>query len=240
MISIIIPTLNEEKVIEGTLKSLRMLNNVPYEIIVSDGKSTDKTIEIAKKYANSIIEYKGQARQTIAMGRNDGAKMAKGDILIFLDADCTIVNPNEFFSQALSDFNNNIKLVALTGNIRVLKQYETFADRLVFLYMNFFFKFMTNVLHIGQAPGEFQMIRKSAFLSVHGFREDLVAGEDIEMFSRLSKIGRTFFDKHLTIFHTGRRAHKVGWPKLLWTWFMNSTHVFIFNKSKSKEWVAIR
>ncbi|HUC88695.1 MAG TPA: glycosyltransferase [Candidatus Paceibacterota bacterium] len=240
MISIIIPTLNEEKVIEKTLASLRKLINVPYEIIISDGKSTDKTVEIAKKYADHVVEYKGQNRQTIAQGRNDGAKAARGDFLVFLDADCVIPDSNEFFSQALRNFNEKKGIIALTGNIRVLKQYETLADRLVFLYMNSFFRFANNVLHKGQAPGEFQMIRKSAFESVHGFREDLVAGEDVDMFLRLSKIGSTFFDKNLTVFHTGRRAHKIGWPRLLWMWFMNSMHVSIFNKSKSKEWTAIR
>ena len=73
MISFIIPTLNEEKTIENTLRCLDAFSGEK-EIIVSDGGSKDKTIEIASKYTNKIVIHKDSKRQNIAQGRNAGAR----------------------------------------------------------------------------------------------------------------------------------------------------------------------
>ncbi len=240
MISIIIPTLNEEKIIERTLASLISHLTIPYEIIVSDGKSKDKTVEIARKYNSQIVLYTEEKRQTIAGGRNDGAKVAKGDFLVFFDADCSLKNADDFFTKAIARFKDNPTLVALAPTIRVLPESEHFSDKLVFGYLNIYFRIMNNFFHKGQAAGELQMIRRETFEKVGGYREDLVAGEDMEMFLRLSKIGKTFLAKDLTVFHTGRRIRKIGWPRLLWTWFKNTASIALLNKSVTKEWVPVR
>lgn len=239
MISIIIPTLNEEKIIRRTFTGLASLT-IPHEIIVSDGKSKDQTVAIAREYTPHVVEYHGETRQTIAMGRNAGGQIAQGDFLVFLDADCSVKNPDAFFKVALANFEQDKKLVALTGQLRVLPEMERLSDYLVFNYMNLFFRVMNNFFHIGLSPGEFQMMKREAFENVAGYRRDLVASEDTDMFFRLSKIGRTRLDPKLTIFHTGRRARTIGWPRLLWNWFINFISVFIFHKSKSPEWTPIR
>ena len=77
MISIIIPTLNEAKIIESTLRTLAATLTLPYEVIVSDGGSTDGTPELAARYANTVVVYSGAGRQTIGQGRNDGARVAE-------------------------------------------------------------------------------------------------------------------------------------------------------------------
>jgi len=87
-ISIIIPTLNEEKNLPRVLRSIKnyMKNrNEKYEIIVVDGYSKDKTVEIAKKFGAKVIfddVGKGSALRK-------GMKVAKGDIVITMDADCS-------------------------------------------------------------------------------------------------------------------------------------------------------
>jgi glycosyltransferase involved in cell wall biosynthesis len=55
MISIILPTFNEEKVIESTLRTLASTLTLPHEIIVSDGRSSDLTVQIAAKYAAVVV-----------------------------------------------------------------------------------------------------------------------------------------------------------------------------------------
>ena len=80
MISIVIPTLNEEKIIETTLRSLRAYSGY-LEIIVSDGRSTDRTVEIARSIADTVVVHSGPERQNISKGRNRGAEVATGDIL---------------------------------------------------------------------------------------------------------------------------------------------------------------
>ena len=59
------------------------------------------------------------------------------------------------------------------------------------------------------------MVRRDVFTKMGGFNEKLTAGEDHEFFQRLAKAGKTHFEKSLTVYHTGRREHEIGWPKLL-------------------------
>src|ERR1700752_822712 len=80
-ISVVLPVLNEEQSIRGTLQSLIRLT--PYEIIVVDGDSRDRTLEICKEFAVDVMHAeRGRARQM-----NYGASRAGGDILLFLHAD---------------------------------------------------------------------------------------------------------------------------------------------------------
>jgi glycosyltransferase involved in cell wall biosynthesis len=86
MISVIIPTMNEEEQISYCLGSLRAQNidADAYEIIVVDGNSSDKTREIAARYADKVVL---QGRKGIGGARKDGVDAAEGDLLVFTDAD---------------------------------------------------------------------------------------------------------------------------------------------------------
>ena len=240
MLSIIIPTLNEEKVLEQTILSLRKLNICKYEIIVSDGKSTDKTIEIAQRYADKVIIYNGDSRQTIAMGRNLGASIAKGDYLVFIDADVMIPDINHFFTKTLNSFTKSTKLVGLTVYVKVFPEMSTFSDRLIFGIMNSSFYFLNNILNIGSAIGEFQMIKRDTFKKLKGYNEQIVVGEDAEMFSRLSKNGKTHTEPSLYVMHTSRRAHNVGWSSLVIFWMKNTLCLRFYKRSSINEWKPIR
>lgn len=241
MISIIFPTLNEEAYIGDSIRAIQSkLTRFPYEIIVSDGKSTDRTVGIARDLGATVIEYAGTTRQNIAMGRNAGGRAAHGEFLVFMDADSRIDDPDAFFAKALERFAADPRLVGLTGRLRVYPGHETFGDRIVWPILAFNLRLMNNVFHKGESTGEFQMMRKSAFDRLGGFREDLVTREDADMFMRLSRIGRTLWEGSLTVYHSGRRAHKIGWPKLLRTWVINSIWVVLFNKAHAEEWTIVR
>lgn len=239
MISFVIPTLNEIKTIETTLQNLARYTG-PHEIIVSDGNSTDGTIEACKKYADRVIVYDRPERQTIALARNMGAAEATGDYVVFLDADVVIPDINAFFGTALEVFGSHRDLVALTGKYRVLEGQRTWSDSAMFTLLGLQFWFQNNVLGIGGSGGEFQMIAAHQFRRVGGFDPTLTAAEDMDLFRRLSKVGRTRFENGLTVYHTGRRAHAVGWRKLVLEWGANSVSVFLFRKSVSKEWREVR
>ncbi|PAV24503.1 hypothetical protein CF392_15895 [Tamilnaduibacter salinus] len=89
MCSIIIPALNEEKHIKECLESItnQTLQRFFYEVIVVDNGSSDATTEIAQEYADEVhINVKGK----VGAVRNYGAKIAKTDILVFLDSDCVL------------------------------------------------------------------------------------------------------------------------------------------------------
>ncbi len=81
MISVIIPILNEAKILEKTLSQLQPeLEN--HELIVVDGGSNDGSVRIAEKYGRVVVSDRGRAKQL-----NAGAEAAVGDILVFLHAD---------------------------------------------------------------------------------------------------------------------------------------------------------
>ncbi|MFH0987973.1 MAG: glycosyltransferase [Parcubacteria group bacterium] len=240
MISIIIPTLNESTAIRKCLDALKILTAIEHEIIISDGRSTDDTIAICREYTDKIIVYNKSERQTIAGGRNLGASIAHGEILVFMDADVVVMNPNEFFARALEMFDKNSELLGATALLKVYLDTANREDRFFSWIVNATHYLNNNVFKFGSASGEFQMIRRSAFEKVGGYNDNLVACEDNDMFIRLAKIGKTRLATDLTVYHSGRRAHKVGWVPLLLTWINNSIHYFLFKKAAAREWTVIR
>lgn len=241
MISIIIPTLEEAKVIGQTIARLKKELTLPHEIIVSDGGSTDDTAAIARGVADSVVVHDGVTRQTIAQGRNDGARLARGDFLVFIDADCVIPEPDRFFERALAQFAADEHMVALTVNLCVFPGTETLGDRLIVPLRNKAVRFVNNTLRRGEcAGGEFQMVRRAAFETVGGYRAELVTCEDRDLFMRLAKIGRTKSDGALTVYHSGRRPHIEGWPRLIARFFVNSISFSLRGRPVTKEWKPVR
>ncbi|MCL6096557.1 MAG: glycosyltransferase [Patescibacteria group bacterium] len=90
-LSIIIPTLNEEKYLPDLLSSLASQTVKDFEVIVSEGKSIDKTRKKANEFKNKLdIKIHDSDKRHLAYQRNFGAKKAKGNYLFFLDADFSL------------------------------------------------------------------------------------------------------------------------------------------------------
>lgn len=96
-VSVIIPTLNEEKRIGLLLDSLKKQTVKPYEVIIVDGGSTDNTLDICetKSISDKATGYPAtnlyeKLGMKVGAARNYGARMAEGDILAFIDADCVL------------------------------------------------------------------------------------------------------------------------------------------------------
>lgn len=88
-ISVVIPVYNEEKRIAKTLSAIYENTELPYEVIVADGGSTDKTVKIIKKDFPEVIVV-DNPKKSAAGGRNAGIKIAKGDVIAFTDGDCIV------------------------------------------------------------------------------------------------------------------------------------------------------
>ena len=97
MLSIVIPTLNEENYLPRLLNCLKKQKFKDYEIIVADADSKDKTREIAKSFGAKVV--KGGE---IPYARNQAIKFAHGELILSLDAD--LILPDDFLENALKEF----------------------------------------------------------------------------------------------------------------------------------------
>ncbi|MBI5215948.1 MAG: glycosyltransferase [Ignavibacteriae bacterium] len=239
-ISIIIPTLSEERVLEKTLSQFtpQLRERFQLEIIVSDGGSTDRTLEIAHQNADKVIDSNEVTPQTIAMGRNLGATISEGDILMFIDADVMIENIEHFF-QTLHQTLEKRNAIAVTCNVRVYHQEETLVDKVFHQFYNKYF-YLLNIIGIGMGRGECQIIKKIYFERVGGFNEQMVAGEDFDIFTRLKKFGNVIFEHALTVRESPRRYRKFGYLYISGLWFLNAMSVMIFRKSAVTQWKVVR
>ncbi len=238
-ISFIIATLKEEQYIHRTLENLSLLK-LPYEIIISDGGSTDKTLDIAHRYTNKVTVWDKPRRQTFGEAKNAGAHLAAGEFFVFIDADVLIPDPNAFFAKILEQFQANPRLLAATVPLKPWPENRSLVDAFFCMPLNWFYIISNNIFHSGNASGEFQMIRMEAFRKVGGYREELAAGEDNEMFRMLGRQGRTISYARLCVRHSLRRAHKVGWIRLYKIWTLNGFSVLLRKRALLDEWPVIR
>lgn len=239
ILSIIIPTLREGDFLDRTLKNFSTLQ-IPHELIITDGGSTDQTLTIARRYTDKVLVWDKPRRQTFGEAKNAGAALATGEYLVFIDADVIIPNPQDFFTELLTAFEKKPKLVGLTVPLKVLPDYARRGDSFFIEPLNFWYFVSNNIFRYGNASGEFQMMRTETFKRLGGYREDLFGGEDTDMFNRLSKLGRTLLYWRLFAQHTCRRPHKTGWFKLYYMWMRQGIHVLLLNHSVDEEWKVIR
>jgi glycosyltransferase involved in cell wall biosynthesis len=241
-ISVIIPTRNEEKLLRSCLGQFTpaLKQQFGIELIVSDGGSTDATLAIASEYTDKIATHTDPSRrQTIAEGRNRGAVIASGEILMFLNADTRIPNIEKFFAGILSRMSSDSSLAALAVKVKVMPEERKLSDRIFHLYFNFYIRFI-NTLGIGIGRGECQIVRSSAFNAVHGYNESLAAGEDFELYKRLHSTGKVKYDAELLVFESPRRYRKYGYVKVYYDWIKNGFSVLFRKKASSEIWEEVR
>jgi len=229
VISVIIPTLQEEKYIERSLSNLQKIT-APIEVIVVDGGSNDKTVEIAKRFTNKVYSIK---KRGISAGRNYGAKHANSEILVFLDTD--VIAPLDFVEKTRRVFED----ATVVGATCSIMPSQSRLDASLFFYLyNKLIKMFTKIRP--HSRGEFFAVRKTAFLRVKGFDESLPCLEDHDLANRLSKLGRFVFIPDLTMYESLRRIQKLGFWHVMGTWFMDYVSFMLCQKPVSKVWQPVR
>lgn len=242
-ISVIIPTLQEEKLLEKTLRcfSPTLQQHYRLELIISDGGSTDNTISIARQFTDNIIIHSKKERQTIAEGRNAGAHHAQGKILLFINADTIIENPEPFIRYIAQWAENpSPSSAALACSVHVLPSERTWSDAAFHGFFNNYIRFFVNVLGIGMGRGECQIIRADVFHDLGGYNPTVSAGEDFDLFRRIAHHHKVHYAPELVVYESPRRFRKYGYIKLLWNWTINALAVMMTGKSIAKEWEPIR
>ncbi len=228
-LSVIIPTYQEEKYIARTLS--RLVNIKPsIEIVVVDGGSKDNTVNIAEKFTDKVYQIQ---RRGISRAKNHGAKQAGGNILVFLDAD--VYSPPNFVEKVLETFNNPTVVGATCHIMPTQSRLSEFA---FFQVYNFLIKLCTKFKP--HSRGEFLAVRKNDFLKVNGFDENMPCLEDHELAHRLSKRGKFMFIGDLTVHESMRRFRKLGFSKVLGTWFTDYLFFVFRGKPLSGFWQPVR
>jgi len=228
-LSVIIPTLQEEDYIEALLSQLKRVNP-PVEVIVVDGGSRDRTLELAKHFTDKVYQT---PQRGISKGRNYGAKKASGELLIFLDTDVTF--PTKFAEKVYETFEDPT-VVGATCNILPLQFHP--AATVFFRVYNLILRVCTNFMP--HSRGEFFAVRKRAFRVVNGFDETMPCLEDHDLANRLSKLGRFVFISDLTIYESFRRFRKLGFWHVIATWFVDYISYIFRGKPFSQVWTPIR
>jgi len=224
-ISFIIPTRNEEKYIEDCLKSIKKQTKKNYEVIVVDTLSKDNTLKIAKKYGAKIIK---ESRRGVAIARNKGAKYAKGDILVFADADVRF--EKDFTKKIEEKFKDDI-----IGGIFNLTFFDGNGfDKFAFRFWNFVIK---NLIRAGFiiTNGSCFVYDKKIFKKVKGFDERLFTNEDNDLARRVAKLKRFCFFDDIVIYTSARRVKKKGYLRYLII-HIKSTLLYFFSKRSLKEY----
>lgn len=243
-LSIVVPVLNEERLLERTLAMFprELRARFAAELIVSDGGSSDRTVEIAREHADVVVEHHEQRRQTIAEGRNCGAAQARGTLLVFINGD-TVPRDPERFLEALVDVSRQVgpssRVAAIACPVEIAPEERGLSDRLFHRFFNLYVRLL-NRIGLGMGRGECQVMSRELFERVGGYNNDMAAGEDFDLYKRLSEHGRIGHHDALTVYESPRRFRRYGYLRVLAHWTLNGIAVAVAGRSFSKEWEQVR
>lgn len=193
-LSVIIITLNEELALPRLLKALKRQTFTDFEIIVSDAHSTDKTRQIALNQGCRVVNG-----GKWSIGRNNGAKVAKADYLLFLDADGWI--PHDFLEVNFNAFKESNKG---TATVPIKPDSDSKTHAFYFYLYHLWAKATSKVFP--HCSGCSLFTRKDVFNEIKGFDETVTFAEDHDYARRSFRYGFTILPKE--IYTSVRRINK--------------------------------
>ena len=207
VISLIVPAHNEERLIGDTLRTLRESADAlgePFELIVVDDASTDGTTAIARAHGASVVSAGGRQ---IAASRNAGARAARGEYLIFDDADTHV--PALTLRAAVSA----LQAGAVGGGARLRAAHGSP------FWLAKMAAFVVSMMRLTRwAAGCFFFVRRDAFERVGGFDERYFATEEIVLSRALKRLGRMVIVSEAVV-TSGRKGQLYGpWHHILLGW----------------------
>lgn len=222
--SIIIPTYNEEEYLPILLESIKNQDFTDYEVIVADANSEDKTREIAKEYGCIVVEGGLPAK-----GRNNGARIAKGDYLLFLDSDLRLTD--DYLRNVIYEFRMERLGIAITQMEAMSNKVE---DKLFHDFANYFMIGVEKIKPHG--AGCYGIIaRKELHDECGGFDESLTFGEDTDYIERLAEKEPFRVLRNAKIGVSTRRLEEEGIETLIRQYGKSTVNDFLGKRTDASE-----
>ena len=204
VISVIIPAHNEERYLERTLNALARQTYLHRETIVVANGCTDLTEQVAARRCNRLVVL---SQKSLGVSRNLGARLARGDLLLFLDADTTLE------PMALKTIARNFTKKDAVGTLKGRPDADNWQYRLIYACKNFTH---SSSLHAGSS-GVIVCWRK-LFMEIGGFDEGLEVRENSDLIYRLKRFGRYKYLGEVAATTSMRRYHQRGFTQMIWLW----------------------
>ncbi len=231
-LSIIIPTLNESKHLPLLLKDLSKQTNRDFEVIVVDGDSDDDTRSVAEGFNKTIqITVINAHKRHLSYQRNLGAEHAKGDYVVFIDAD----------SRVRRSFVNSIfRVLKKQKHLVILPVFDTnvsgVAEKTLFSVTNYMLD-ISQLLRLPFTPGACLIFEKHFFLFVGGFRitkkqkKKKLFPEDVDILKRVLACGVIpYLASEVKFSFSMRRFKKEGFLKVFTTYTLSAINMLTRGK----------
>lgn len=234
-VSIVIPAYNEGAHIARTLRAAQAQTYPNCEIIVVNNNSTDDTAQQVRAFPH--VQLVDESSQGILFARERGRRVATGDFIASLDADC-LPRPT-WIADALEHLNDPA-VVAVSGPYDLYDASPTM--RLPHLYsQKVFLPIMTRVAYrlFGRgviAMGGNTIARASALEAIGGYDTSIkFYGEDMDTANRLARVGRVLYYGRLTMPTSARRYLKHGMARIQGKYFLNFFSIIFQGKPYRNE-----
>jgi glycosyltransferase involved in cell wall biosynthesis len=224
-LSIIIPAHNEQDYLGATLDALNRQDYPAREIVVVANGCTDGTAAVAQEKCHRLVTL---AQKGLGISRNLGARMATGDLLVFLDAD-TILEPH-----ALRIIAEQFTTRNAGGTLKGQPDSNRFAYRLIYGLKNFIHRFV-----VRNGSSGVIICWKKHFLDVGGFDERLELRENSELIRRLKQFGSYKYIGATTATTSMRRYDRRGVKHIVWLW-IKLWFLSLFSDLRNRKYESVR
>jgi glycosyltransferase involved in cell wall biosynthesis len=233
-ISVVIPTYNEENSIGIILEALKPQVREGDEIVIVDSYSTDRTLEIARRYTDRIFSM---PREGIGPAKNLGAQKASNEIVAFLDADgppkenwMDVIRKR--FEEPETNAMAGLGLYSSEGRFSEMT-YNLFARSIFF--MGWMYYRMTRVPWL---PVNNCAIRKSLLHECGGYGN--VVCEDLDFAVRAKGLKGVLYDPKMLVTLSDRRFKDEGFLRTVWLWFASDLKILGGGGIDSRQYRATR
>lgn len=204
MVSVIVPAHNEEAYLAHTLRALRKQRYPRYEVIVVANGCSDNTAAVAKHHCDRLIVI---SQKGISLSRNLGARMASGELLVFLDADTLLER------DGLNVISRQFTRKHAAGTLKAR------PDPARWLYrVHFFFKNLMHQIRMHKGSVGVIVCWKDYFEAAGGFDEGLHVMENSALIEKMQRFGKYRFIGQTVARTSMRRYEKRGFCRTAVLW----------------------